>query len=111
MGYRSELVIAVPKKVRMDCLLDETWPKMLADQEPDYDRGDHQIWHFSGIKFYEGMFPEIDRLNEFLEEYSCPDDPEDEAVAALRMGEEFGDIWEWGCPGEFEIFATQSIDF
>lgn len=116
MGYRSDLVIAVHKNIYTRNLITNEFPEILRNVSPK-QHDDAFYWKLDGYKWYTG-FPEIDSMETYFDQL----DNEDQVISndehnsarlcygAMRVGEENGDIQEWGSPYDYYITANISID-
>lgn len=122
MGYRSEVVLAVSKDLMPHFLsvLVKTpglRPLVFKDHSTlvkDYDGEDTFVVSWGGIKWYEG-YPEIDALNEFIDE--CDGDGIEgienthEHFRFLRLGEDYDDMVEKGELCAWDICFHRSIAY
>ena len=109
MGYRSDVVIAVHKKLRTQCFLDKTWPKLLDEFSVVKEDRDVQYWSIEGIKWYPD-YPEVVEMENFFSSH-CDDAEEETLLAGLRIGEDDNDSESWGDTYEFEICINRSISY
>lgn len=116
MGYRSEVVIAIHKKIMARNLISGELPKLLKDQ-PHYQVDDAFYWKFENIKWYSN-YPEVQEVEAYFEALEASaDDPENDdddvinmSFGAIRVGENPDDIESWGEPDDFDITANTHID-
>lgn len=115
MGYRSDIAIAVHKKIIALDLINPIIPDVLK-KEPHEDKGNTRYWYLSGWKFYDS-YPEVQAIEEFfdaLDDMDQIEEPNSTYVmapyGALRIGENDDDVESWGDPNEYQIFLSRSID-
>ena len=134
MGYRSDVILAVDKKLMgkfMAHISQEGGTKNLCFAEADevvenYQESGNFLFRWCSIKWYEG-YPEIDCLNNFMDECDGmevettsipspaggPDHTRtvmgDEYYRFVRVGEENDDIVVRG--DGFEIWTRTEIDY
>ena len=134
MGYRSDVILAVDKKLMgkfMAHISQEGGAKNLCFAEVDevvenYQESGNFLFRWCSIKWYEG-YPEIDCLNDFMDECdgleveitstTSPADGTlytrtvmgDEYYRFVRVGEEAEDIEQRG--DGFEIYTRISIEY
>lgn len=115
MEYRSDIAIAVHKKIIALDLINPIIPEVLK-KEPYEDREDVRYWFLSRWKFY-GSYPEVQAIQEFfaaLDEMDQVEAPNSTYTfapyGALRIGENDDDVEYWGDPNEYRIFLSRSID-
>ena len=134
MGYRSDVILAVDKKLMgkfMAHVSQEGGAKNLCFAEADevvenYQESGNFLFRWESIKWYEG-YPEIDCLKEFMDECDGmeiesitvpspaggPDHTRtvmgDEYYRFVRVGEDTDDIVQRG--DGFEIYTRTEIDY
>lgn len=119
MGYTSTVVIAVRKDTYLKCQLLQNIPRALMELTVTaHDKAVY--WEIDGWKWYQG-YPEIEEIEAWFDWLTDMDEnPEPletyngaafpvPVFGALRMGEDMGDIQDWGDPGHFDINPNQSI--
>mgnify|MGYP001202939063 CR=1 FL=1 len=130
MGYRSEVVLALDKKLvpaLMSAFAQSPEVRDLCtvhcdDLMTDYDGEGNWCMRWESIKWYE-TFPEIQALEALLEAISCEDlsaygmgtDEHDgreyeELYKFIRVGEEYDDLDQRGYAFQ-DIFLTRGINF
>lgn len=115
MGYRSEVVLAVDKKLMPEFLAhlatnDEAKTMVFADHcelDQDYCGEGHLLVRWTSIKWYSD-YPEVNVIEKFTCEMD-EDQDKGEMFRFVRIGENFDDIENrgWG----FDIFVNRSIDY
>ena len=115
MGYRSEVVLAVDKKLMPEFLAhlatnDEAKTMVFADHDhldQDYCGEGHLLVTWDSIKWYSD-YPEVNVIEKFISEMD-EDEDKGEMFRFVRIGENFDDIENrgWG----FDIFVNRSIDY
>lgn len=116
MGYRSDITIGMTKELYMKCVLLGNIPACLAEYKDDEvtTRTGKHYWVVEGWKFYEG-YPEVQEIRDWFDwcdeskEAQPPENDNNPQFGAIRLGEEIGDIEEWGDPGHFDLWINQSI--
>ena len=128
MGYRSEVVLAVSKKMMPHFLghlsqCDDAAYKfvfMETDKKiEDYDGEGTTVFSWDHVKWYES-YPEVKAINDFVQMntdylYSASEDFDDHSYAEhfrfVRMGESYDDIEEegWLCSGDIVINRALSF--
>ena len=128
MGYRSEVVLAVSKKMMPHFLghlsqCDDAAYKfvfMETDKKiEDYDGEGTTVFSWDHVKWYES-YPEVKAINDFVQMntdylYSASEDFDDHSYAEhfrfVRMGESYDDIEEegWLCSGD--IIINRALSF
>jgi len=115
MGYRSNITIGVHKSIIITDLISPVIPNSLKT-ESYTDIGDVRYWELDW-KWYDS-YPEVQAVLAFFEYLSdqpnimmSPDTNTHsiEVYGAIRLGEDTGDIEEWGSPNEYEIYTSQAI--
>ena len=98
MGYRSQVVIAIPKE-----LLKKN-ASILTDLEGFEISQTEETYYFSAgsIKWYEG-YNEIDRITKFISDNS-------DEVGFVRVGEDSTDVEEFGNVHDHDIYVNTSIN-
>lgn len=127
MGYRSDVIIAVHRETYTKHFVMGTIPQALNDAQ-HWKTQDACYWHLDSWKFYP-RYPDVaeilawfDALDEELdvvvpfnrrdrEGNIVPATRPQTAFGAMRLGEERGDVEEWGQPDEYDIFHSEYIDF
>lgn len=114
MGYRSDIAIAVHKKIIALDLINPIIPEVLK-KEPYKDNMYTRYWFLSGWKFYDS-YPEVRAIQEFfdaldeMEQIELPNATYTFApYGALRIGEDDDDVQIWGDPNEYQIYLNRSI--
>lgn len=115
MGYRSEVVLAVDKKLMPEFLAhlatnDEAKTMVFADHcelDQDYEGEGHLLVRWSSIKWYEGH-PDVNVIERFISEMD-EDEDKSEMFRFVRVGEDYGDIDRRGYG--FDIHVNRSIDY
>jgi len=98
MGYRSQVVIAIPKEVlkkNVSILTDLEGFEISQTDDTYYFSNSHTKWY--------DEYEEVKRVMEFVDNNS--DD-----VGFVRIGEESGDIEERGNNYDHEIYVNTSIN-
>ena len=104
MGYRSDVIIAVSKETYIKhSLLLQDIPSLLKTQPPVHSELG-VYWKLEYNKWYPD-YADIEEIEEFFGTLA----EEGEDFGAIRVGEEYRDVKEWGNPEEFEIYTQQSI--
>lgn len=109
MGYRSDLVFGVSKRLKAECLLTGKWPELL-DSEPDSTSDTHFYYEVNSYKWYDA-YPEVIEMTKFLSEYEDSIHDELPDIAGIRIGEETDDIEEFGMPWELGICIERTITY
>lgn len=120
MGYRSDVVIVISEKIRTELLLGKlTLPRAfevngvipeeytVRRYHSDIDTAKNDkclFFKIDGWKWYSN-YPEIQEIHKFL------DSLDEDEFGFLRVGEEIGDVEILGEPGEFDVYAYQSISY
>ena len=129
MGYRSEVVLAVSKKMMPHFLghlsqCDDAAYKfvfMKTDKKiEDYDGEGTTVFFWDGIKWYGDHFPGVKAISDFVgmkTDYLksiCAEDIEDdyeEHFRFVRMGEDNDDVEVGGYLCDYEIGVRRSLCF
>ena len=107
MGYRSDVVIAIDRKViTTHKVLAKKLPAILekADVFNSIEDSEAIYYVLSSIKWY-STYPEIVECEEFLEGLDT------DKYIFVRSGEDMGDIEERGHGYEFDVYTQTSITF
>ena len=110
MGYYSTVYLGIEPSL-IDQLLTfvgsnkEVFKLLFKDAETVKTENGGILFQWNNIKWYNGTFPEIDELEDWLGE-----DERHEAFKFIRMGEEFGDCTVEGHSDEFEFYPQQHIE-
>ena len=115
MGYRSEVVLAVDKKLMPEFLAhlatsDEAKTMVFADHDhldQDYCDEGHLLVTWNGIKWYES-YPEVNVIEKFISEMD-EDEDKSEMFKFVRIGEDYDDVEDRGYG--FDIHVNRSIDY
>jgi len=131
MGYRSEVVLAVSKKMMPHFLghlsqCDDSAYKfvfMETDKKiEDYDGEGTTVFSWDHVKWYES-YPEVKAINDFIAMNTdylgsiCEDVEEfqsgdyDEHIRFVRIGESYDDIEEEGYLCSSDIAISRSVSF
>jgi len=102
MGYRSDILIAVNKKVLARNLIKKEIPDSIG--EPTSTTEDAVYYCIYNWKWYDS-YPEIRELEAWF------DSMEDEEFGVIRIGEDGTDTQEWGQPYDFEIYVNRSLSY
>ena len=117
MGYHSDVTIAMTKELYMKCVLLGNIPACIAKYKDDdaTSRTGTHYWRIEGWK-WNPYYLEVQEIEEWFKWCTCDEAArfseagEDEPqFGAIRLGEETGDIEEWGEPGCFDLWINQSI--
>lgn len=120
MGYRSDVVMAVDRKIYNSLLLLDKIPHLIA-KEVSHTTDSAVYWVFQGVKWwdhYEDVAP-YETLMDTLEEggpcsalvAECMRERRTDAFGFLRIGEDSDDISQRGSPHDFDIYLHCAIDF
>lgn len=107
MGYRSEVYIAVSKELYVKCQLLNNIPKALQGLPEMVTTEDCVYWLIEGWKWYPN-YPEVQEIEAWFD-WCIENESGESDFGAIRLGEETGDIQEWGSPWDFELYVNQSI--
>ena len=115
MGYRSEVVLAVDKKLMPEFLAhlatnDEAKTMVFADHchlDQDYCDEGHLLVTWNSIKWYES-YPEVNVIEKFISEMEEAAD-KSEMFRFVRVGEDYDDIDNRGYG--FDIYVNRSIEY
>ena len=119
MGYRSEVVIVVPKKYKKEMLKhipEKNWESVTDINIDSYNNETQStLFHLSWTKWYTSKPPyingysEIDNIMELL---NTIDEIEGYSnYAFVRSGEDLDDAEELGEPSKYGIYINKSISF
>ena len=123
MGYRSEVVIVVPrdsKQAILDIIPLEDWNKVNDNDHDDYGNNiKTTLFYMSDTKWYPRVMFEdtivvngYDEVNKIMSYLETIDETEGKSkYAFLRSGENYDDLEELGDPYKYGIFVNKSIDF
>ncbi len=125
MGYRSEVVIVVPrdsKQAILDIIPLEDWNKVHDNEHDDYGNDiKTTLFYLSATKWYpktvssvngETILNGYDEVNKVMDYLTLLDEIEGGSkYAFVRSGEEFDDVEELGDPYKYGIYINKSIDF
>lgn len=101
MGYRSNIVIAINKKILARDLISPCIPTVLKNEEHQDIEG-NRYWVLEQWRWYPD-YPKIKQIEDFFGELS------DEEFGAVRVGKNDGDVQSWGDPYAFDIEVRTSI--
>ena len=115
MGYRSEVVLAVDKKLMPEFLAhlatnDEAKTMVFADHchlDQDYCDEGHLLVTWNSIKWYES-YPEVNVIEKFISEMEEAAD-KSEMFKFVRIGEDYDDVDNRGYG--FDIHVNRSIEY
>ena len=115
MGYRSEVVLAVDKKLMPEFLAhlatnDEAKTMVFADHchlDQDYCDEGHLLVTWNSIKWYES-YPEVNVIEKFISEMEEAAD-KSEMFKFVRIGEDYDDVEDRGYG--FDIHVNRSIEY
>lgn len=98
MGYRSQVVIAIPKELLKKNV------SILTDLEGFEIFQTEETYYFSAsrVKWYKG-YDDVDRVTQFVKDNS-------EEVGFVRVGEDSTDVEEYGNNFDHEIYVNTSIN-
>lgn len=104
MGYRSDVCIALTKKViAKNTLTGEKLPEIFSEMTKSIsEEYDAFFYYIDGVKWYES-YKEIDDCMYFLRSLETED------YGFLRLGEALGDVEELGHPWDFDMYAQQTV--
>ena len=102
MGYYSRVIIGVGKEVLAHDLISPIIAESLRN-EPHTDSPFGRYWDLCW-KFY-SSYPEVVQILEMFDALLENDLP----FGAYRLGEDFGDLEQWGNPYEFRIQTQQEL--
>ena len=123
MGYRSEVVIVVPrknKKAILNIMPEEEWDRVYDNSKDDYGNEEKTtLFYLSAIKWYSREvfngktiadgYSQVNKIMDYLE---ILDEIEGKSkYAFVRSGEDFDDVEELGDPFKYGIYINKSIDF
>ena len=125
MGYRSEVVIVVPRKSKqaiLDIIPEEDWDRVSDSPKDDYGNEEETtLFYYSAVKWYprtvssvngETILNGYDEVNRVMDYLTLLDEVEGSSkYAFVRSGEEFDDVEELGDPYKYGIYINKSIDF
>tara|TARA_Y100001937_G_scaffold67254_1_gene92004 strand:+ start:16076 stop:16402 length:327 start_codon:yes stop_codon:yes gene_type:complete len=106
MGYRSDVAVRftpeAAKVVKIFAEMDNNIQELIEFADTaDYDAGSFRWQH---VKWYED-YPDITAFMDMLYQLH------DEDYGMIRLGESEDDIERYGCPCDFEIWVTRSIEW
>ena len=120
MGYRSDIIIVVSKKVYMEAFLLGTFPESLKENWVEKSK-DNNAFYFrvEGYKWYDD-YPEVREVMDFLGNlepatitYTGHDGKqstyEQDQYGFIRIGEEDYDVEILGDPSHFEVYVERTI--
>lgn len=110
MGYRSDVTIGVTKVLYTKAVLLENIPNALKNVTK-LETTHSVYWQIEGWKWYDS-YPEVMDIIEWFNwcfDETENDDSYETTYGAMRLGEEYGDIEEWGHPSDFDIYSSQYI--
>ena len=102
MGYRSDVVIAISHKGKLQSILFDTDIKIIKEADNIIRDEEADYYFFEGWKWYED-YPDIKALMDFLTSL------DDEDYGFVRIGEENSDIEELGSPYDYNIGVSSYI--
>ena len=126
MGYTSTVKFAVRKDVYLKCVLLQNFPAALQELKA-VPYKDCLYWEIECWKWYTN-YPEVAEMEswfEWLEDETenpstqvelyrdkdnLPVYTSHAAFGAIRLGEDHGDIQEWGSPNDFDLCVVTYID-
>tara|TARA_R100001082_G_scaffold83489_1_gene50251 strand:+ start:427 stop:804 length:378 start_codon:yes stop_codon:yes gene_type:complete len=125
MGYRSEVVIVVPrknKKTILNIIPEEEWDRVYDSSNDDYGNKEKTtLFYLSAVKWYsrtvsstneETILNGYDEVNKVMDYLEILDEVEGNSkYAFVRSGEDFNDVEELGDPYKYGIYINKSIDF
>jgi hypothetical protein len=102
MGYRSDIVIAINKSILAQDLIAPCIPSVIKELN-SASTDDATYYFIEGWKWYDS-FPEVQEIEAWFDSMNSED------FGAMRIGEDDTDTETWGCPYEFEIYLSRSIN-
>lgn len=126
MGYRSTAKFAVRKDVYLKCQLLQNLPSVLQELEA-VPYNDCLYWEIESWKWF-SSYPEVaemeswfewledetenppTKIERFRDKDNLPVYSEHAAFGAIRLGEDPGDIQEWGSPNDFDLYVASCIN-
>ena len=125
MGYRSEVVIVVPRKSKqaiLDIIPEEEWNKVRDNETDEYGNGvETTLFYLAATKWYprtvssvngETILNGYDEVNKVMDYLTLLDETRGYSKYALvRLGEDIGDFELLGDPYKYGVYINQSIDF
>tara|TARA_R100000742_G_C4264910_1_gene82868 strand:+ start:117 stop:494 length:378 start_codon:yes stop_codon:yes gene_type:complete len=125
MGYRSEVVIVVPRKSKQDILdiiPEEDWDRVSDSPKDDYGNEEETtLFYYSAVKWYPRLVSSIDgetilggydAVTKVMDYLTALDETKGSSkYAFLRSGEDFEDVEELGDPYKYGVYLNKSIDF
>jgi hypothetical protein len=109
MGYRSDVFLRIAEPlvevVQAAAKLDPKLEEILKEGEC----GDGMIvpktdFYWESIKWYDS-YPEIQAIEGML------DDLDEDDYGFIRLGEDQGDIEQKGCPSEYDMYTSTTVDW
>jgi len=123
MGYRSEVVIVVPrdsKQAILDIIPEEEWNKICDNETDEYGNGvETTLFYLAATKWYgrqtykgKEFISGYDEVNKVMDYLTLLDETQgDSKYALVRLGEDIGDFELLGDPYKYGVYINQSIDF
>ena len=103
MGYRSNVVIAVKRKVLAEDLIDPRIPGVIKElPQKTSEQYDAIFFFVEDWKWY-SSYPDIQAIEEWFSEMN------EEDFGAIRIGEDDNDVQSWGTPWTFEMNVHREI--
>lgn len=107
MSYRSDLVLALSKKAKAFMLVCPA-PSAFTDFLPLHEDFNQNSYYKATSMKWHDSYEDIKAFNVWLDKLTAS--MGNDSFGLMRLGEEFGDIQEWGCPADYNIFVEQKID-
>ena len=106
MGYRSDVFLRIAEPlvevVQAAAKLDPNLGEMLKEGESDH--GAKTDFYWESYKWYDS-YPEIRAIENMLDDLDYDD------FGFIRLGEDQGDIEQKGCPSEYDMYTSTTVDW
>lgn len=118
MGYRSDITVGLHRNIMARHLITNELPAILKNELHELI-DDCFYWKLSGYKWYSAAtdIAEVETYFEKLTEEAIEIETDESwnsselsLFGAIRLGEDNGDIQEWGNPSAFEISIYCAIE-
>lgn len=107
MGYRSNVVIAIDKKLIARNLVTSEIPTNITNNFVKESEKAHYFL-LDQWKWY-SEYPDVKEIEDYFKHLN--DESDYEIYGAVRIGEDLGDVESWGSPNDFDIYAIQDIQY